>query len=71
MITEEEVVSLGGVPLNTGYEYQFDSWDYLLNTRTSTFWFINDGFGEPELIADGINSIDQLIKILESLNLID
>jgi|LauGreDrversion4_2_1035121.scaffolds.fasta_scaffold220783_2 hypothetical protein len=68
MISNSDIVALGGVQLNSGYEYQFAGWDYLLNTKTMTFWFINDGFGEPELIVDRVRDLDHLKQIVESLN---
>jgi hypothetical protein len=72
MITVEEIVKLGGLQNpQIDYEFHFDGWEYLYNYKTKTFWWINDGFGEPELLSSGVTTQDHLFEILDSLNLID
>jgi hypothetical protein len=69
MITHEQLVELGGWQGRTYYEYIFDNWEYLYNSKTNTFWNINDGFGEPELIVDRVRDYEHLKEILTALNL--
>jgi hypothetical protein len=69
MITKEQIEELGGWQAGNGYEYIFDSWEYLYNSKTQTFWNINDGFGEPELLVKKVKDYDHLIQIITALNL--
>ena len=67
---KEEIESLGGLcSPNNNYEYCFNGWDYLLNTKTMTFWDINDGYGEPKLLVRKVKDINHLKDILDSLNI--
>jgi hypothetical protein len=69
MITKEKIEELGGWQDRNGYEYIFDNWEYVYNSKTQTFWNINDGFGEPELIVEKVKNYNHLIQIITALNL--
>lgn len=70
MITKQQICEIGGCPSYANdYEYHWNSWDYLYNSKTNTFWFINDGFGEPDLIVDRVKDYEHLKEIVTSLNL--
>lgn len=69
MITKEQIEELGGWQDRNGYEYIFDNWEYVYNSKTQTFWNINDGFGEPELLVKKVKDYDHLIQIITALNL--
>lgn len=44
----------------------YDSWEYKFLIPTQELYYINDGMGEPELIAK-VTSMEQLIEIYEAL----
>lgn len=70
-MTPKEIEKLGGVcHYQNDYEYHWDSWEYLYNSKTQTFWSINDGFGEPELLVKKVKDLKHLEEILISLNLL-
>ncbi len=47
-------------------EFFFDNWDYLFNIPEQNLYFINDGVGEPELIAR-YTVLEELLNALESM----
>jgi len=69
MITKKQIYALGGCPSNNDYEYHWNSWDYLYNSKTNAFWYINDGFGEPELLVAKVKDYEHLKEIITALNL--
>lgn len=71
MITKEQITELGGCLAGTGYDgiYMFDNWEYLYNSKSRTFWFINDGFGTPELMVKKVKDYAHLKEIIIALNL--
>ena len=70
MITKEQIFELNGCTSNhNDYEYHWDSWEYLYNSKTNTFWFINDGFGEPALLVKKVKDYAHLTEIITALNL--
>ena len=69
MIAREQIEELGGWLAGNGYEYIFDNWEYLYNSKSRTFWFINDGFGTPELMVKKVKDYDHLKEIIIALNL--
>lgn len=69
-MTQIEIISIGGVPhYANNYEYHWGSWDYLYNSKSQTFWSINDGFGEPELMVAKVKDFNHLKEIITALNL--
>jgi hypothetical protein len=40
------------------------NYDYLFNTITNELYFINDGYGEPELIVNKIKDIKHLQQVI-------
>ena len=69
MITKEQIYELNGCPGYHNYEYHWDSWEYLYNSKTNTFWFINDGFCEPALLVKKVKDYSHLKEIITALNL--
>ena len=48
-------------------EWFYDSWEYMYIVSSREFYWINDGVGEPQLIAK-IDDLDHLKQVLEALN---
>jgi len=66
-INKTQLIELGFIEIDKT-EYLLDS-DYLLNIITNELFFVNDGYGEPELVAK-IENYEHLIQVLESINVI-
>lgn len=69
MIKIEQIRKLGWSPSSSGdiNFYVSPSFDYGLNLKTGDFYYLNDGYGEPEFLTVvlDINHLNQLMDIYE------
>lgn len=64
MISPDTLRKYGFVRLNNNkVEFFYGDWDYMYNTNTHELYDINDGFGEPQLIAK-IENLEHLIMVM-------
>jgi len=56
-----------GIGTYDGIEFIFKDGDYSFNIFTQELWFINDGYGEPDLVAK-VTNINELMNIIELLS---
>lgn len=65
-MTKEDLRSLGFLFVG-GSEYCTEDWEYMYCKADGTLWDINDGYGDPLLLAKGLTNLTDLKLAMEAL----
>ena len=65
-MTKEDLRSMGFLP-SGGLEYCTEDSEYMYCKKGGTLWDINDGYGDPVLLASGLTTPADLRTAMEAL----
>jgi hypothetical protein len=66
MVTHEQLIKLNLTTKDETLYFDTPDWDIEYNRKTQELWFINDGYGEPDLIGR-FTRIEELKEAIDLL----